>query len=83
MKWALEENLTGTTDMGRVGAPAGSRGSQQAFFARDKDIAALAASPGTLPGRWMCGTCLRMFGFLGNGTLTCVICIDDVAFSDC
>ena len=43
MKWALEENLTGATDTGRVGTPAGSRGSQRAFFAQEEDIAALAA----------------------------------------
>lgn len=52
--------------MGRVGTPPGSRGSQWAFFAQEKDIAALAASLPFCQGAGYAGPVCVCFASLGT-----------------
>lgn len=72
--------------MGEGGTPARNQKvtAGLALFAQERDAAALAASVCTRPGHSVRGTCLRMFCFLGNDTLTHpVVCTDDVVLFDC
>lgn len=60
-----------------------TRRSQLAHFAQEKDTVSPTASVCPQPGHPMHGTCLHMFCFLGNDTLTHpVVSTDDVVLFD-
>lgn len=79
----LEANLIGVV-VQLSGTPAGEHRVTAGWLCPEKGYYSLSSLPLTQPGHSAHGTCLRMFCFLGNGTLTYrVIWTDDGVCFDC